>query len=60
MVLRALDLGYPGPQSINSGPRLGNPGPRLVNPGPELKVENRKINHCMKVWGPYFFRGPSL
>ena len=34
-------------------PRLGNPGPQSGNPGPELKVENRKMNHCMNVWGPF-------
>ena len=38
---------------LTPGPRSGNPGLQSGNPGPELKVENRKINHCMNVWGPF-------
>ena len=33
--------------------KSGTQGPRLGNPGPELKVEKRKMNHCMNVFGPY-------
>ena len=40
-------------KSGNPGQQLGNPGPQLGNQGPELKVENRKMNHCMNVWGPF-------
>ena len=46
VVLRAYFLG-------NLGKRLGNLGLQSGNPGPELKVENRKIDHCMNAWGPF-------
>ena len=45
VVLRALDLG----NLLTQGPHSGILGTQSVNPGQELKVENRKMNHCVNV-----------